>query len=125
MEIAPFRPRVREVDPHRGQRIGRHAIEERQQIAVDDADVMEPAVLDRVEHGHHTRSVNLDTDDIEVWLGGRHLESRFTVAEPDIEHDIARCTRFRSEHLGPVERRTLDVEAPSLDPLVERCLALR
>ncbi len=121
MEVAPLRPRIREVDPHGGERLGRHAIEERQQIAVDDPDVMEPAVLDRVEHGHHARGVDLDTDDVEVGLGGRHLDRRLAVAEPDIEHDI----RSPTEHLGPVECRTLDVEAPSSDPLVELSLALR
>jgi len=78
-------------------------------------------VLDRVEHRDHTWRVNLHADHIELGLRSSHLDRRLAVAEADVEHDAA----FATEHLRPVEGRTVDIEAPPNDPLVELRLAFR
>jgi hypothetical protein len=94
--VASLRPRVGKVDADDRERLGRDAVEERQQVAVHDPDVVEPAVLDRVEHGDHAGRVHLDADHVDVRLGRRHLDRRLAVAEADVEHDVA----VASEHLG-------------------------
>ncbi len=85
------------------------------------ADVVQTAVLDGIEHGDDAGRVDLDADDVEVRLVGRHFDGGLAVAEADVEHDLAVTT----EDLGPVERRALHVETPSHDPLVELRLTLR
>ena len=104
-----------------GERLARNAIEEREQVAVDDTDVVEPTVFDRVEHRDHARRVHLDADHIEFGLGCGHLDRRLAVTETDVEHDVA----IAAEHLGPVEHGSVQVETPPEDPLVELGLALR
>ena len=91
-----------EVDADARQRRRRHSIEEREQVAVDHSDLMQPLVLDRVEHGHDTRRVDLHADHVDVGFGRRHRDRRLTVAEPDVEHDVA----VPAEHVGPVEWRS-------------------
>ena len=92
---------------------------------MDDADVVESAVLDRVEDRHHPGRVHLDADHVEVRLGRGHLDRRLAVPEPDVEHHVTRRIGLPVEHLDPVEQGTFDVEAPSFDPLVELRLTFR
>ena len=121
VEVATLRPRIGKVDADDRQRLGRNAIEERQQVAVHDTDVVEAAVFDRIEHRDDAGCVDLHADHVEVRLCCGHLDRRFAVSEADVEHDVAVPT----EHLRPVEQRTLQIETPPDDPLVELCLPLR
>ena len=125
VKVATLRPRVGEEDPHDGQRLGGNAVEERQYIAVHHPDLVEAPVLDRVEHRDHTGRVDFHSDHIEFRLRSSHLDRRLAVAEADVEHDATRAVVVTAEDLGPVEGWTVDVEAPSNDPLVEFRLAFR
>ena len=120
MEVAALGPRIREVDADARKRLGRDPIEEREQVAVDDTDVVESTVFDRVEHGDHTGRVDLDADHVELRLGCGHLDRRLAVTEPDVEHDVtgrgrtprtsrARDRRGRDPTRGSTRRTRLDV----------------
>ncbi len=76
---------------------------------MDHSDLMQPPVLDRIEHGHDAGRVDLHTDHVDIGLGRGHLDRRLTVAEPDVEDDVA----VPAEHVGPVEDGSLDRRYPT------------
>ena len=85
-----------------------------------DAEVWKRVVLDGVEHGHHPRRVNLNTDHGQLLFCACHRDCGLTMAETDVEHH----RHLSVEDLRPIEGWALDVDSPSLDPFVELALTL-
>jgi hypothetical protein len=108
--LLSLRPRVREENTNRGERVGWNTAEEIDHIAVDDANVAEPAALDCFEHGGHSGGVHVNADDVLARARRGDFDKGLATTETNVEDHVA----GGAEHVLERKLIAIDREPPPL-----------
>ena len=107
--LALLGPWVGEERTNLRERSRRDAIQEIDDVAVDDAHVHQPSVLDRLENRGDPRRMDVDPDDTLVRTHVGKLDQSFSRAETNVEYEVA-C--IATENLIEQQTRPLYRESP-------------